>query len=238
MLALSKTRLDIIRVSAAELDQTLGPGVRRTLYYVRFGLLLPIFQSPNALVKYQSQNPLHTQPPASAQTTQLLFPSQIHLFRASFKNHLHGQGPAPGNTCLTTLRAYSSFVIAPICECVNLPWYSSSTAAYKLSSARTLDVRAIRLLTPPVTTVITLTPNGAISTRSVFAYACRAAFEALYTLPKTYGITPAKLPSITIVPFASMSNGAKTWHRRMTPKTLVSKTSRTPGRSMSRAGTV
>jgi len=119
--ALSRTRLGIIRASTVQPYQTLEPGVRRALSYVRFCLLLPIFQSPNALVKYQSQNPLHTQPPASVQTTQLLFPSQIHLFRASFKSHLHGQGPAPGNTCLTTLLAYSSFDIAPICECVNLP---------------------------------------------------------------------------------------------------------------------
>jgi hypothetical protein len=49
--ALSRTRLGIIRASAVELYQTLGLGVRRTLPYVRFGLLLPIFQSPNALVK-------------------------------------------------------------------------------------------------------------------------------------------------------------------------------------------
>ena len=45
--------------------------------------------------------------------------------------------------------------------------------------------------------------------RRVLEYAWRAAFEALYTDPKTYGITPAIDPICTMVPFASIINGAK-----------------------------
>lgn len=87
-------------------------------------------------------------------------------------------------------------------------------------------------------TTKTRTSYGSSSSRRVWEYACKAALEALYTEPKTYGTMAATEPILRMRPLERMRRGVKACTMAMMAKKFVSKQARASSMSTSRPGMV